>query len=190
MKMLQPGKKEPEEINLQELLDYYGYKSRLGKIRYYFQYFRSWILQTLAKSSPHSGLAVTFQRMRGVKIGKHVYIGPGVNIDDLYPEQITIEDYVSIGMNSMIFSHSNPTCSIELKREYYPRKVAPTTIKRGVWIPPGCIILAGVTIGEKAVIGAGSVVIEDVEPYTVVVGNPAKLVKRLRDKRLEELSRD
>jgi acetyltransferase-like isoleucine patch superfamily enzyme len=170
---------EPEQINQRELTEYYGDRGFFGLIRYYFRYISSWILQTLAKISPHPGLAVLLQRARGVKIGKHVFLGPGVNIDDLYPHLITIEDYISIGMNTIIFAHSNPTCSLEIKTKYYPRKVAPTTVKRGAWITPGCIILAGVTIGENSVVGAGSVVTRDVEPYTIVAGNPAKLIKRL-----------
>ncbi len=44
---------------------------------------------------------------------------------------------------------------------------------------PGCIILAGTTIGENSIVGAGSVVLKDVESYTIVGGNPAKLIKRL-----------
>ena len=172
-------REEPEQINQRELMEYYGDKGLTGHIRYYLRHLRNWILQSWAKKSPHPGLAVVLQRARGVNIGKHVFLGPRVNIDDLYPQLITIEDFVSIGMNTMIFAHSNPTCSLELKQTYYPRKVAPTTIKKGAWITPGCIILAGVTIGENSVVGAGSVVTKDVEPYTIVAGNPAKLVKRL-----------
>jgi acetyltransferase-like isoleucine patch superfamily enzyme len=82
-------------------------------------------------------------------------------------------------MNGMIFAHSNPTCSIEIKQKYFPRVVKPTTIKRDAWVAPGCIILAGVTIGENSVVGAGSLVVKDVEPYTIVAGHPAKLVKTL-----------
>ena len=141
-------------------------------------------MQSLAKIVPHSKLAVLLQRARGVKIGKHVFIGMGVHIDDLYPHLITIEDYVGIGMNTMIFAHSNPTVSVELKEKYYPRTVAPVILKRGAWIPPGCIILAGVTVGENSVIGIGSVVYRDVEPYTVVIGNPARVVRRLKEKTL------
>jgi len=48
-------------------------------------------------------------------------------------------------------------------------------------IPPRCVILAGVTIGENAVIGAGSVVIRDVDPYTIVAGVPAKVVRDIRE---------
>ena len=177
---------EPENINKRELMDYYGYKGRVGIAKYYFRYLGNWILQTLAKMSPHPGVAAKLQRIRGVKIGDHVYIGPDVNLDDLYPELITIEDYVSIGMRSLIFAHSNPTCSMEIKTTYYPREVAPTTIKCGAWVAPGCIILAGVTIGENSIVGAGSVVVRDVEPYTIVGGSPAKLVKRLDRLKLDE----
>lgn len=170
---------EPEEINKRELMEYYGYEGRSGKAKYYLRYLGNWILQTLAKISPHPGLAVKLQKIRGVNIGDHVYIGPDVNIDDLYPQLIAIEDYVSIGMRTLIFVHSNPTCSIEIKKNYYQREIAPTRIKRGAWVAPGCIILAGVTIGENSIVGAGSVVTKDVESYTIVGGSPAKLIKRL-----------
>ena len=172
----------PEEINERELMDYYGYKGKIGKIKLKLRLIRSWILQFLASFSPSSNLAVTFQRARGARIGMHVFLGPNVQIDLLYPQLVTIEDYVSIGMNSMIFAHSNPTCSIYLKTRYYPREVAPVIIKKGAWIPPGTIILHGVTIGENSVVGAGSVVLSDVEPLTVVAGVPAKPIKKLEGK--------
>ena len=52
------------------------------------------------------------------------------------------------------------------------------TIADDVWIGGNVVILAGISIGEHAVIGAGSVVTKDVPPYSVVVGNPAKIVKK------------
>ena len=52
-------------------------------------------------------------------------------------------------------------------------------IKRGAWIGAGAIILPNVTIGERAVVGAGAVVTKDVPPYTVVAGVPAKEIKKL-----------
>ena len=172
---------QPEEINKKELMDYYGYKGPLAIIRLYLFFLKDYILYMLAYYGPHPGLTIMLNRLRGVKIGKHVYIGPRVFIDGAYPHLVSIEDYVSIGMNTMINAHSNPTCSLELKQKYYPRRVASTKIKKGAWITPGCIILAGITIGENAVVGAGSVVIKDVEPYSVVAGNPAKLIKRLTE---------
>ncbi|MCH5330753.1 MAG: galactoside O-acetyltransferase, partial [Alistipes sp.] len=52
-------------------------------------------------------------------------------------------------------------------------------LKRGCWIGAGSTILPGVTVGENAVVGAGSVVTKDVEDNTVVAGNPARLIKRI-----------
>ena len=54
----------------------------------------------------------------------------------------------------------------------------PISIKDDVWIATGAYVLPGVTIGEGSVVGAGSVVTKDVEPWTVVAGNPAKFIKR------------
>jgi acetyltransferase-like isoleucine patch superfamily enzyme len=170
---------EPEELNFRELMDYYGYSGFFGRLKLRTKLARSWFLHVLASHSPSSDLTVKLHRARGTKIGRHVYIGPDVHIDWLYPHLITIEDYVSIGMKSMIFAHSNPTNSLFIKVKYYPRIVKPVRIKTGAWIAPACIILPGVTIGENSVVGAGSVVNKDVEPYTVVAGVPAKLVKKL-----------
>ncbi len=177
--MTSPKRIEPEELNKQELMQYFGYKGFIGLVRLYLRFLYNWIIQSLARMSPHPGLACIFQRARGVKIGKHVMLCPLVNIDDVYPHLVTIEDYVSIGMNTMIFAHGHAGYCMALKLNYYPRVAKPVTIKRGAWIPPGCIILAGVTIGENSVLGAGTVVTKDVEPWTIVAGNPAKVVKKL-----------
>lgn len=58
-------------------------------------------------------------------------------------------------------------------------KLRPVIIEEGAWLTTRCMVLKGVTIGKGAVVAAGSVVTKDVEPYTVVAGVPAKLVKRL-----------
>jgi acetyltransferase-like isoleucine patch superfamily enzyme len=170
---------DPESLNESELKKYYSLEGFLGGIRLKTRLGRNYVLQRLADNPPHPKLTTVFQRMRGVRIGDHVYIGPHVDIDFLYPHLVTIEDYVSIGMNSMIFAHSNPTCSVWLKLNRYPRSVAPVLIKKGAWIPPGVIVLPGVTIGEHSVVGAGSLVTKNVEPFTMVAGCPARLVKRL-----------
>jgi len=169
----------PEKINFEELMNYYKYSGFLGKTKLKSKLFKSWMLNYLAHRVPSSEITVKLHRLRGVKIGKHVYIGPYVEIDLLYPHLITIGDYVSIGMHSMIFAHSNPTNSYLIKSKLYPREVKPVTIKKGTWIPPGCIILHGVTIGEHCIIGAGSLVNKDIPDRHLAVGRPAKPIKKL-----------
>jgi acetyltransferase-like isoleucine patch superfamily enzyme len=79
----------------------------------------------------------------------------------------------------MIFAHTNPTANLFFKKGPYSRKVKPVIIKSGAVITPGSIIMAGVTIGENAIVSPGSVVSQDVPEYCVVVGNPARVVKKI-----------
>lgn len=91
--MTKTKQEEPEQINKRELMEYYAYKGIIGNFRYYFRLLAGWLLQTAAKSSPHPGLAVILQRLRGVNIGNHVYIGSGINIDDLYLDGAMIDAF-------------------------------------------------------------------------------------------------
>jgi len=169
---------EAVTLNERELMEYYGYVGFLGRIKLRTKILYSWALHSFAYSSPHSAISVWFQRMRGVKIGNGCHLCPYVLLDLIYPHLIKIENNVTIGSNAMLFAHSNPTASIFLKNKY-PRKVAEINIKSGVVINPGCIITAGVTIGENTIISPGSVVTESIPPYCVAVGNPARVVKKI-----------
>ena len=60
-------------------------------------------------------------------------------------------------------------------------KVVPTVVRRGASIGSGSTILCGVEIGEGAIVGAGSVVTQDVLPGTIVVGNPARVLRRIEE---------
>jgi acetyltransferase-like isoleucine patch superfamily enzyme len=126
---------------------------------------------------PDPNLAVKIHRYRGTKIGRDVFIGDNVHFDLFHPDLITIDDNASIGMRTMIFTHRSHWSPYLDK--IYPRNTAPVTIGKGCWIAPCCIILPGVNIGENSVVGSGSVVLKDVEPYSVVAGNPAKFIKKV-----------
>ncbi|MBU0482788.1 MAG: N-acetyltransferase, partial [Proteobacteria bacterium] len=58
----------------------------------------------------------------------------------------------------------------------------PTLVKKGASVGSGCTILSNVTIGENAILGAGSVITKDVPPNTIVAGNPAKIIKKTGDR--------
>lgn len=166
-------------INEKEIMDFYGLKGASGSLTLKMKFLRTWILHSLAYSSPHSGFAIKMQKTRGVTIGKNCHISPYVLIDLVYPSLIKIGDNVTIGSNTLIFAHANPTANAFLKMRSYPRKVEPVNIKSGAVLFPGAIITAGVTIGENSVVGAGSVVFESIPDYCVVVGNPARVVKKI-----------
>ena len=166
-------------LNEKELMEYYGYSGSFGKLKIRLKFFRSWVLHFLAFSSPLSGFTIKMQKARGVKIGKNCHFCPYAFIDLIYPELVNIGDNVTIGTYAMIFAHSNPTANLFLKSGEYPRKVAEVNIKSGAVINPGCIITSGVTIGENSIISPGSVVTQDIPDYCVVVGNPARVVKKI-----------
>ena len=92
---------------------------------------------------------------------------------------MNIGDNVTLGANCMIFAHMNPTANLFLKTGEYKRKVESVTIKSGAVLTPGSIVMAGITIGENSIVSPGSVVTQDVPDYCVVVGNPARVIKKI-----------
>jgi len=171
--------KDTFKINEQELMEYHEYSGPTGRLRLRINYLRSWLHHSLAFHSTHSGFAIYMQRLRGVKIGENCHFNPYALIDLMYPELITIEDNVTLGSYSMLFAHNNPTANLFLKQGDYPRKTGEIIIKSGAVINPGAIITLGVTIGKNSIISSGSVVTQDIPDYCVVVGNPARIVKKI-----------
>jgi acetyltransferase-like isoleucine patch superfamily enzyme len=121
----------------------------------------------------------SLERMRGVKVGKHVFLGGGNVLDRARPDLITIEDYVSLAGGVYILTHSNPTTPLREILGPGSKKVAPVVIRRGAWIAVNVVILPGVTIGENSIVATGSVVMKDVPPMTIVGGTPAKEIKKI-----------
>jgi acetyltransferase-like isoleucine patch superfamily enzyme len=91
-----------------------------------------------------------------------------------------IEDDVLLGSGIHVYvdNHEFRNTSLPIYCQGYS-KFSGVLIKKGSWIGANVIILPGVTIGENAVVAAGSVVTKDVEPRTVVGGNPAKLIHQI-----------
>ncbi len=106
---------------------------------------------------------------RNCKISSHTFICEGV----------VIEDNVFIGHNVTFINDTYPRATnrnggLQTEADW---KVEPTHVKRGASIGSGATILSHMTIGENAIIGAGSVVTKDVPPNAVVAGNPAKVLR-------------
>lgn len=111
-------------------------------------------------------------------IGNDVIIAGGTLIYDHDSHSVSFEDR----MNDVVQTVENYRASVSPlhNKSWDNVKTSPITIQDKVWIGRNVIILKGVTIGEGAVVGAGSVVTKDVPAWTVVAGNPAKVVKQLK----------
>ena len=139
-----------------------------------------------------------FESKKGeVSVGNHTYIGGGVFI---CRSNIKIGDNVTIAWGGTVFDHDSHSLNymdrrkdvddeledIRMGNNFIKNKdwsnvnSKPIIICDDVWIGMNVIILKGVTIGEGAIVGAGSVVTRDVPAWSVVAGNPAKVVKCLR----------
>lgn len=113
---------------------------------------------------------------RNCNIGQNVVISPQVILGDRVKIQnnvsvytgVICEDDVFLGPSCVFTNVMNPRSAVNRKEEY-----AKTLVKKGVSIGANATIVCGITLGEYCFIGAGAVVTKDVEPYALMVGNPA-----------------
>jgi len=105
-----------------------------------------------------------------VVIGDRVTIKCGVQVWD----GVHIEDDVQVGPNATFTNDLHP-------RSKQPFELKNTVVKKGASIGANATILPGITIGENAMVGAGAVVVKDVPPNAVVVGNPARIIKSIKE---------
>lgn len=125
------------------------------------------------------GLRLALLRGCGFRIGRDVYIADGfMVVEELADEgNLVIGDRVSIAPRVTVVTSSHPNAS--RIRAFAPVARGPVVIEDDAWIGAGAVILPGVRIGRGAVVGANSVVARDVEPLTVVVGQPARVARAL-----------
>lgn len=138
-------------------------------------------------------LIYSFTNLYGCEIGDDVKIGTFVEIQKgakignrckisshtFICEGVTLEDGVFVG-HHVVFTNdrypraTNENGELQTEADW---KWVPTLVKRGASIGSGSVLLCGITIGENAIIGAGSVVTRDVPPEAIVAGNPARIIK-------------
>ncbi|HBO45367.1 MAG TPA: acyltransferase [Planctomycetaceae bacterium] len=141
-------------------------------------------------------IKASFLRLRGAKIGRRVIFYPGVWIAPA--NNLVIGDDVDLALGVLIVTTGNvtigPRTLIGYRTQILSQNHAipdsrerifdagcrpePIVIEQDAWIGANCLILAGVTIGEGAVVAGGSVVTKSVEPFSVVGGSPAKVIRR------------
>lgn len=130
---------------------------------------------------------IIFERENAVVVmGKRVFMSGTI----IAAERVTIGSDVLVSWGVTIVDHNSHSISFsrrkndavlwrEGKKDWSPVKIAPVTISDKAWIGFNSMVLCGVTIGEGAVIGAGSVVTRDVPPWCVSAGNPARVIREI-----------
>lgn len=187
-------KSQQFKINDPVYFDGYDHDSKLSKtlvnsskrrgispFRFALRKTKNIVLARLAYFCPLNSWRVAMHRMRGVHIGKDVYIGQQCTLDNAYPEYIYIEDGVGITNETMIISHIT---AMPPFRRIIKSGVEPVLIKKGASVFARCVILPGVTVGEYSIVSAGSVVLEDVDDFSFVRGNPAIKISKVSKKRV------
>lgn len=154
------------------------YKFRGQEVPYYAKYslwtiiwkpIRKYINVVIIPNTPFSNLRVRLYRMLGYKIGKKVFIGMKCYLDDLEPQNTVIEDNVIISYGCYFALHGKKQVHTTI------------TIKNGAYLGMRCNIVGGkngVTIGERAIIGAGSLVNKNIPDNTTAVGVPARIINK------------
>ena len=120
----------------------------------------------------YEGVGVRVTEGAKLSIGDHTYINRSASID--CTQEITIGDYCAISDNVQILDSDFHTITHEGKTS---EKSKPIHIGNHVWIGRSAIILKGVTIGDGAIIGAGSIVTKSIPPRCLAVGNPVRVIK-------------
>jgi len=125
----------------------------------------------------HTKIGAFVEIQKGAKIGKYCKISSHTFIC----EGVTIEDHVLIGHNVTFINDLYPRSTTEDGRLQTEEDwvCIPTLVKRGASIGSSATLLCGITVSERAIVGAGSVVTKDVPPDSIVAGNPARILRKI-----------
>jgi acetyltransferase-like isoleucine patch superfamily enzyme len=139
-------------------------------------FWRIWLLGLLVRVAPR-GVINILHRWRGVKMGDDCFIDPTATLETAFAENITLGNDVRITVGAIIMTH--------IKGPHYlrdtglvPAVIAPVTIEDHAFIGVNSVIMPGITVGKASVVASGAVVVSNVPEYTMVAGNPAKVVKQ------------
>ena len=123
-----------------------------------------------------------------VEIQKNAKVGKNCKVSShtFVCEGVTIEDNVFIGHGVTFINDSYPRATTQgVMQTEKDWRVEPTVVKKGASLGSGVTVLANVTIGENAIVGAGSVVTKDVPANAIVAGNPGKILRHIKEKQPE-----
>ena len=137
----------------------------------------SWLLSPILPRK----LRPSILRKIGCKVGKNVFIGDNVRVDAGHSDLIILEDHVHVAGGCRLLCHQRDLSNYCVGDDYAKLgyKLAPIHLKKGCLIGMESFVFPGVTVGEGAIVGAGSLVTHDIPAWTIATGRPAKVVKQI-----------
>lgn len=125
-------------------------------------------------------------RWMGAKVGKDCYIGYEVWVDMTNTHLVELEDHVHIANRCLLLCHQRDLSKYFVGDDYAKLgyKKEKIILKKGCLIGMDSMIMPGVTVGEGAIVGAGSLVTKDIPAWTIATGRPAKVVKQIPNREL------
>ena len=129
-----------------------------------------------------SGTAFFFPE--NISIGRRVSINDNVYLDGYGGIEFGDDSGVAVG--SVLISEDHEISNPDILIKEQPKTPGKITVGKNVWIASNCTILKGVTIGEGSVVAAGSVLTRSVPPFTLVGGNPARVIRSIKKKEKSE----
>lgn len=129
-------------------------------------------------------LRPSLMRRMGCHVGKGCFIGDHVRIDTGHADMITLEDGVSVAGGARLLCHQRDFRDYCVGDDYNKLgyTIKPIVLQKGCLVGMESFVLPGVTIGEGAIVGAGSLVTKDVPAWTIATGRPATVVKKIRER--------
>lgn len=123
-------------------------------------------------------------RKIGCKVGKNVFIGDFVRVDLNHASMIEIEDNAHIASGCRLLCHQRDLSNYRQGDDYATLgyNINKIILKKGSLVGMESFILPGVTIGEGAIVGAGSLVTKDIPAWTIATGRPAKVIKHIQER--------
>lgn len=120
-------------------------------------------------------------RRLGAKVGKGVFVGDHVLVDENHADLITVEDHAHITGKTILLCHKRELADYYIGDDYakLPYKYGKIHLGKGCSTGTGTLIMPGVTIGEGAIVGAGSLVTKDIPAWSIAMGRPAKVIREV-----------
>lgn len=142
-----------------------------------------WMTKQMQMVDPAETKRPKYWKKCGVQSSGNFKVGYGVYFDAGNASNITIEDGVWIASRCLFLCHRRIIDNYCVGDDYnkLPYKIEPIVLKKGCCIGMESVVMPGVTVGEGAIVGVGSLVTKDIPPYTIAVGRPAKVVKVLKE---------